>query len=178
MDGDGWRKCSGHHSRSKKVTMCSEWFKTILTDAAGIFLAAGLGVCATAWFKAIRLSLQLAQIADVFRRIRTQRYVGFTATSDEELCKHAKAHLTEIKQDIDKDIDGIFRLSRSFRREVVGLEQEIENVEHRVFVAILAKRLSSDQISSRDVDAARALEKKAGELSHRAFIGFWRFLLP
>lgn len=158
--------------------MCYEWLSLISTDVAGTLLAAAIAILATAWFKSIRLSLQLKQLADILHSIRDQTYKGFSGATDKELCDEAEAGLSAIEEDIERSAEGIFRLSRRFRFEIGALKKELKNVKHRVVVASLVRRVSSDAPSTRDKDSALVLESKIRSFSQRVSFRFWIFLLP
>lgn len=151
--------------------------EAVLTDAAGTVLAAGAGALLFAQFMGLRLCIRLRRVATILRSVRSKTYEGFTGKSDMSLCDQAKEEAEVTLSDIEREADGIFRLSRPFKSEIESLHAEITQVKEAVFSDLFFSILGYDSVSPTAMDKSRNLESRFLKASWRA-LAPWRFFLP
>jgi hypothetical protein len=151
--------------------------KEILTGTASTILSAALGAFLFALFKAIRLCIRLRRISAIVRAVRNKDYKGFKTDSDMSLCDQAKQEVEDLLEDIEKEAEGFFRISRPFLRDIHNLKSDISDMKGTIFSDMFFKSLGYSSRDPEALDTSRRLSRRINRMSIRA-LSPGNFLLP
>lgn len=93
------------------------------------------------------------------------------------LCDQAKQEVEDLLEDIEKEAEGFFRISRPFLRDIHNLKSDISDMKGTIFSDMFFKSLGYSSRDPEALDTSRRLSRRINRMSIRA-LSPGNFLLP